>query len=152
MPRKSTGKEAAQEVAKRIATEPAKGKAKGRPQETVEARKRRISRAITDALPAPEPIRDAWGRLIVDTVLPDGVWSRQGLSPRDRSMITVAALTALYRPNELRIHLGRALDNGVTRAELGELIMHMAIYGGFPVAVEGMRIAREVFDTRTDAD
>ena len=44
------------------------------------------------------------------------------------------------------LHLGRALQNGVTRAELGELIMHTAIYGGFPVAVEGMRIAREVFD------
>ena len=58
----------------------------------------------------------------------------------------MAALTALHRPNELRLHVARALENGVTRAELGELIMHMAIYGGFPVAVEGMRIAREVFD------
>jgi 4-carboxymuconolactone decarboxylase len=108
--------------------------------------KRTLARRLTDALPAPEEIRDDWGMFIIDTVLPNGVWSRTGLSARDRSLITVAALTALHRPNELRLHLGRALENGVTRAELGELIMHMAIYGGFPVAVEGMRIAREVFD------
>ena len=108
--------------------------------------KLQLARRLTDALPAPEEIRDDWGMFIVDTVLPNGVWSRKGLSQRDRSLITVAALTALHRPNELRLHLSRALENGVTRAELSELIMHMAIYGGFPVAVEGMRIAREVFD------
>jgi 4-carboxymuconolactone decarboxylase len=106
----------------------------------------RFARAVTEGLPTPEEIRDDWGLFIHDTVLPDGVWSRPGLGLRDRSLITVAALTALHRPNELRIHLGRALDNGVTREELCELIMHMAIYGGFPVAVEGMRIARELFD------
>jgi 4-carboxymuconolactone decarboxylase len=114
-------------------------------------KKRELARRLTEALPAPEEIREDWGLLIVDTVLPNGVWSRPGLSPRDRSLITVAALTALHRPNELRLHLERALHNGVTRSELGELIMHMAIYAGFPVAVEGMRIAREVFDAR-DAD
>jgi 4-carboxymuconolactone decarboxylase len=108
----------------------------------------RFARALTDALPAPEEIRDDWGLFIVDTVLPNGVWSRPGLSVRDRSLITIAALTALHRPNELRIHLGRGLDNGLSRTEIGELIMHMAIYGGFPVAVEAMRIAREVFDDR----
>lgn len=107
-----------------------------------------LARAITDQLPAPEEIRDDWGRLIIDTVLPQGVWSRPGLSPRDRSLITVAALCALHRPNELRLHLARALDNGLSRSELSEVIMHMAIYGGFPVAVEGMAIAREVFDRR----
>ena len=106
----------------------------------------RLARALTDALPAPEEIRDDWGLFIMDTVLPDGVWSRPGLSLRDRSLITVAALTALHRPNELRIHVERGLQNGLSREEIGELIMHMAIYGGFPVAVEGMRIAREVFD------
>ena len=111
-----------------------------------EQEKLKLARRMTDALPAPEEIRDDWGMFIIDTVLPNGVWSRKGLGPRDRSLITVAALTALHRPNELRLHVGRALENGVTRAELGELIMHMAIYGGFPVAVEGMRIAREVFD------
>jgi len=107
-----------------------------------------FARALTDVLPAPEEIRDDWGLFIVDTVLPDGVWSRPGLPVRDRSLITIAALTALHRPNELQIHIGRGLDNGLSRTEISELIMHMAVYGGFPVAVEGMRIAREVFDER----
>ncbi len=54
----------------------------------------RLARRLTDALPAPEEIRDDWGLFIMDTVLPNGVWSRPGLSQRDRSMITIAALTA----------------------------------------------------------
>lgn len=115
-------------------------------------RRLKYARALTDSLPAPEEIRDDWGLFIMDTVLPDGVWSRPGLSQRDRSLITVAALTALHRPNELRIHLGRGLENGLSRSEISELIMHMAIYGGFPVAVEGMRIAREVFDALDAAE
>ncbi len=112
-----------------------------------EEEKLRIARAITEALPAPEEIRDDWGRLIVDTVLPDGVWSRPDLSTRDRSLITIAALCALHRPNELKLHIGRGLENGLSRVEISEVIMHMAIYGGFPVAVEGMGIAKQVFDS-----
>lgn len=112
-----------------------------------ESEKIKLARAITDQLPAPDEIRDAWGSLIIDTVLPEGVWSRPGLPARDRSLITVAALCALHRPNELKLHIGRALDNGLTKGEISEIIMHMAIYGGFPVAVEGMAIAKEVFDS-----
>ena len=111
-----------------------------------EEKKLELARRITDALPAPEEIRDDWGKMIVDTVLPLGVWSCEGLSPRDRSLITIAALTALYRPNELKLHVARGLENGLSRSEISEVIMHMAIYGGFPVAVEGMHIARDVFD------
>ncbi|MBV1881895.1 MAG: carboxymuconolactone decarboxylase family protein [Pseudomonadales bacterium] len=107
--------------------------------------KLKLARAITDQLPAPDEIRDDWGKMIIDTVLPEGVWSREGLSQRDRSFITVAALTVLYRPNELRLHIGRALHNGVTKEEISEIIMHLAIYGGFPTSVEGMHIATEVF-------
>lgn len=110
-----------------------------------EETKLKLARQLTDFLPAPEEIRDDWGKFIVDTVLPAGVWSREGLSVRDRSLITVAALTVLYRPNELKIHLERALRNGLSREELCEVIMHLAIYGGFPTSVEGMRIATEVF-------
>jgi len=117
-----------------------------------EEKKLKMARRITDALPAPDEIRDDWGKLIIDTVLPAGVWSRDGLSQRDRSLITVAALTVLYRPNELRLHLDRALSNGVSREELSEVIMHLAIYGGFPTSVEGMHIAKEVFDARDQAE
>ncbi len=119
--------------------------------ERSEDEKLRIARAITDALATPDEIKDDWGRLIVDTVLPDGVWSRPGLSQRDRSLITVAALCALHRPNEFEIHIGRGLDNGLSREEVCEVIMHMAIYGGFPVAVEGMAIAKQVFENRQDS-
>ena len=111
-----------------------------------EEEKLKLARQFTDALPAPEEIRDDWGKLIIETVLPEGVWSRADLSVRDRSLITVAALTALHRPNELKIHIGRGLANGLTKVEICEVIMHMAIYGGFPVAVEGMAIAKEVFE------
>jgi 4-carboxymuconolactone decarboxylase len=109
-------------------------------------KRRALARRITQMLPAPEEIAEDWGGYLIDAVDPDGVWSRPGLSPRDRSLITIAALTALYRPNELRLHIRRGLSNGVSRAEIGEIIMHMAVYGGFPVAVEGMGIAKEVFD------
>jgi 4-carboxymuconolactone decarboxylase len=109
--------------------------------------RRQVVGQITDTLPMPEEIRDDFGGLLADAVM-GGVWSREGLSARDRSLITIAALTALDRPNELRIHLGLGLDNGLERKEICELIMHMAIYGGFPVAVEGMRMAKEVFESR----
>jgi len=111
-----------------------------------EEEKLELARRFTETLVTPEEIRDDWGKMIVDTVLPEGVWKREGLSQRDRSLITIAALTALHRPNELRLHIPRGRHNGLSREEICELIMHMAIYGGFPVAVEGMAIAKEVFD------
>jgi 4-carboxymuconolactone decarboxylase len=82
---------------------------------------------------------------ITDDVLFGDVWERPGLSPRDRSLITVAALVALYRTNELPGHLRRALDNGLTRDELAEAFTHLAFYAGWPCAVTAVRVAREVF-------
>ena len=108
--------------------------------------KRLMARAFTDVLPAPEEIREAWGELIIDTVLPNGVWSREGLSPRDRSLITIGALTAQHCPKELKLHIPRGRRNGLSREEVCEVIMHMAIYGGFPPAVEAMEVAKEVFE------
>lgn len=123
-------------------------KLKGRHMDKEE--KLNLARRITDALATPEEIRDDWGTMIIDTVLPEGVWSRDGLNARDRSLITIAALTALHRPNELRLHIPRGRHNGLSREEICELIMHMAIYGGFPVAVEGMAVAKEVFDAEDE--
>jgi 4-carboxymuconolactone decarboxylase len=76
------------------------------------------------------------------------VWERPQLSKRDRSLITVAALVALYRTDQLRGHIGRALDNGVTKEEIGEVITHMAFYSGWPTAANAVRVAKEVFDSR----
>lgn len=81
-----------------------------------------------------------------DDVLFGDVWRRPGLSPRDRSLITVATLVALYRTNELPTHLKLALQNGVTRDELVELITHLAFYAGWPTAATAVGIARRVFD------
>ena len=83
-----------------------------------------------------------------EKVLFGDVWERPGLSKRDRSLITVAALTAMYRTDQLPGHLERALANGVTRAEIGELITHLAFYAGWPSAMTAGQIARRVFDTR----
>ena len=83
-----------------------------------------------------------------ETVLYGDVWERPGLSKRDRSLITVAALTAMYRGDQLAGHLERALANGVTRGEIGELITHLAFYAGWPAAMTAGRIARKVFDER----
>lgn len=83
---------------------------------------------------------------ITDTLVFGDVWKRPGLSPRDRSLITVATLIALYRTNELPFHLKRALDNGVTRDELVEVITHLAFYAGWPTANTAVTIARRVFE------
>ena len=81
-----------------------------------------------------------------ENVLFGEVWERPGLSKRDRSLITVATLIALYRTNELPHHLKRALDNGLTRDELIEVITHLAFYAGWPTAVTAVTIARRVFE------
>lgn len=82
---------------------------------------------------------------ITQDVLFGDVWERSGLSKRDRSLITVATLVALYRTNELPFHLKRALENGVTKDELVELITHLAFYAGWPPASTAVGIARRVF-------
>jgi len=82
---------------------------------------------------------------LTDDVLFGDVWERPGLSKRDRSLITVAALVALYRGNELPSHLRRALDNGLSQEELIEAITHLAFYSGWPTAVSALAAAKDVF-------
>lgn len=81
-------------------------------------------------------------------VLFGDVWERPGLSKRDRSLITVASLIALYRTDQLRGHIRRALDNGVTKEEIGEVITHMAFYAGWPTGANASQVAKQVFDER----
>lgn len=83
---------------------------------------------------------------LTDNVLYGDVWERQELSKRDRSLITVAALIALNRPDQLRSHLGIALQNGATKEELSEAITHLAFYAGWPNAVTAAGVAKEVFE------
>jgi 4-carboxymuconolactone decarboxylase len=81
-----------------------------------------------------------------DRVLFGEVWERPGLSKRDRSLITVAALVSGYRHHELPGHLARALANGVTREELVEMVTHLAFYAGWPTANSAIPILRTAFE------
>ncbi len=82
---------------------------------------------------------------LTDRVLFGDVWERRELSKRDRSLVTVAALIAMNRPEQLRFHLGKALDNGLQKEELIEVITHLAFYSGWPNAMNAIMTAKEVF-------
>jgi 4-carboxymuconolactone decarboxylase len=82
---------------------------------------------------------------LTDNVLFGDVWERPGLAKRDRSLVTVSALIAMNRPDQLRSHLVLARQNGVTETEIIEAITHLAFYTGWPNAVGAVAIAREVF-------
>lgn len=75
-----------------------------------------------------------------DRVLFGEVWEREGLNKRDRSLVTVACLVALCRDGQLPFHLRTALDNGVTRQELEEVVTHLAFYAGWPAAATAARL------------
>jgi 4-carboxymuconolactone decarboxylase len=99
-----------------------------------------VARAMANADEFSRPLQElvtefAWGT----------VWQREGLPRRDRSLMTVVMLVALNRPHELRLHLRGALNNGLSREELREALLHAAVYCGMPAAVDAFRAAREVF-------
>lgn len=109
--------------------------------------------AAPDAAPAPRQSRaqqlmgDVAPKLaeLTDNVLFGDIWERPGLSKRDRSLVTVGALIALNRPDQLRSHLALARQNGVTETELVEAITQLAFYAGWPNAISAVAVAREVF-------
>jgi 4-carboxymuconolactone decarboxylase len=74
------------------------------------------------------------------------VWGREGLPRKTRSMLNLAMISALNRPHELKIHVKGALKNGVTKAEIREVLLQVAIYCGVPAGVDSFRIAREAFN------
>lgn len=112
----------------------------------------RAQGASTEAQPRPsqKAIGDFAPKLaeLTDNVLYADVWERPELTKRDRSLITVAALVAMNRPDQLRSHFGRARDNGVTQDELIETITHLAFYAGWPNAVTAIAVAKEVFEKK----
>ena len=79
------------------------------------------------------------------------VWSRPGLTLRERSLLNLAFLTALNRPHELETHLRGALNNGCTQEQIREVLLQAAVYCGFPAAVDAFRIARRVLKEREAA-
>ena len=73
------------------------------------------------------------------------VWARPGLALRDRSLINIAMISALNRPHELKLHIKASLNNGVTREEIREVLLQVAVYCGVPAGIDSVRIAREAF-------
>jgi 4-carboxymuconolactone decarboxylase len=100
-----------------------------------------VNQALAGADDFIQPLQDliteyCWG----------AVWGRDGLALKTRSMLNLAMISVLNRPNELRTHVKAALTNGVTRDEVREIFLQVAIYAGVPAAVDSFRIAREAFD------
>jgi 4-carboxymuconolactone decarboxylase len=85
---------------------------------------------------------------LTDGILFGDIWERPQLSKRDRSLVTVSALVAAYRPEQLRSHLAIARKNGLAEEELVELITHLAFYAGWPCAVAALAVAKEVFSKK----
>ena len=79
------------------------------------------------------------------------IWTRPGLARRDRSMINLAMLAALNRPHELRLHVLGALNNGVTKDEVQEILLQVAIYCGVPAALDSFKVAKEVIEQQEAA-
>jgi 4-carboxymuconolactone decarboxylase len=91
---------------------------------------------------------------LTDGVLFGDVWERPELSSRDRSLVTISALIMGGNTEQLRSHLRRGLDNGLTREEIGETLTHLAFYAGWPRALSAVAVARAVFEEidRTERD
>ena len=104
---------------------------------------RSAAHADAEALPLLNVITDfAWG----------DVWTRPGLEKQTRSFMNLAMLTALNRPRELRVHIRGALNNGISRDEIREALLHTFPYCGAPAALDAFHVAREVFDEIDAAD
>ena len=78
------------------------------------------------------------------------LWLRPDLAPRDRSLVTVAALIAAGQPEQMTFHLNRAMDNGLTQEEAGALLAHLAFYTGWPKVFSAMPVAKKVFENRAE--
>jgi 4-carboxymuconolactone decarboxylase len=102
---------------------------------------------MTSQTPAQQMIGDFAPKLaeLTDDVLFGDVWARPELSPRDRSLVTCAALVTNGSTEQLRHHLGRARQNGLSQTELKEMIIHLAFYAGWPRAMSAITLARELF-------
>ncbi|MFQ5793272.1 MAG: carboxymuconolactone decarboxylase family protein [Acidobacteriota bacterium] len=96
--------------------------------------------------PRPSTLHEDFHRITVENLF-GNVWCRPGLELRERSLITLAALTVLGRERQLRTHLRGALNIGMSREKINEVMIHLAHYGGWPVGVNGLRIAKEVFES-----
>lgn len=94
--------------------------------------------------PTPSETFSRLNEVTVEHLFGD-IWTRPGLALRDRSLITCAVLTALGKELQLKVHMKGALNIGISREEILEMMVHLAHYSGWPTAVNGTRVAEEVF-------
>jgi len=99
----------------------------------------------------PTEIQKHWNEFSVSTVMGD-VWGRPQLDKKSRAMITIAALTALGRIDQLQAYIVGALNLGLDREQISEVILHMSIYAGFPAAIQAFGVAKTVFDKFDQAE
>ncbi len=102
-----------------------------------------VDKAVSAADDFDRPMQDlatafCWG----------AVWGRPGLDRRTRSIVNLAMITALNRPHEMKLHVAGALNNGLSKAEISEILLQTAVYCGVPAALDAFRIARQVFEER----
>jgi len=100
-----------------------------------------VDKAIADTDDFTRPFQD-----LINEYCWGAVWARPGLPRKTRSLINVALLTALGKPHELKLHLKGALNNGCSKEEIMEVLMHTAVYCGMPAAVASFRTVREFFE------
>lgn len=93
----------------------------------------------------PSEIEKDWGQLSISTVLGD-VWGRPGLALKDRAIVSIAVLAATNRPGALKAYLLAGLKQGLSRSEICEILFQVAIYAGFPAAIEAFGHTRDLFD------
>ena len=99
-----------------------------------------VDNALSKSGPFNEPLQE-----LVTTYCWGWCWGRDELPKRDRSLINLAMIAVLNRHNELKVHVRGALNNGLTREEIREVLLQVGIYGGIPAAVDSFRIANEAF-------
>ena len=99
-----------------------------------------VDRALAKSGPFNDPLQE-----LVTTYCWGWCWGREELPKRDRSLINLAMIAILNRHNELKVHVRGALNNGLSREEIREVLLQVGIYGGIPAAVDSFRIANEAF-------
>jgi len=105
---------------------------------------------VDKALAAADDFTMPMQRLVTEACW-GAVWGRDGLDRRTRSLLNLAMISALNRPHELKLHVAGALNNGVTREEIREVFLQVAVYCGMPAAIDAFRVAREVFAEKDKA-
>ena len=99
-----------------------------------------VDRALSKSGPFNDPLQE-----LVTTYCWGWCWGREGLERRDRSLINLAMIAVLNRHNELKAHIRGALNNGLSKEEIREVLLQVGIYGGIPTAVDSFRLANEAF-------